>query len=376
MGMCSNPISLLKRLNIHAIMLRTVAKYFIRILVISLVQFAFTIYDPSVTAGFPVTERDKWFLMLFILFGLIMWYLGELLYTFVNKRYFHRNSLRRRNFNLAIIFLLYGVIISVAYSSLYYLIDIVILGYDYPWPGKIVPLHLGMNIGIFQPYFILLVIFAYIHYYKDLKEERILTEQLKKENIQSKYEVLKNQIDPHFFFNSLSVLSTLVYKDADLSSEYVTQLSKMYRYILDKGKNSLVRLDEELSFLESYLFLMKIRFDKSINFRLEFLESSKEKIYLPPNTLQMLAENAIKHNKFSSDKPLRITISEEGETIVVQNNFSKKKLLEGSSGIGLENIKLRYELLGGKKVEISSNEEFFTVVLPVYNSKEYESIDI
>lgn len=357
-------------------MFRFLAKYFIRFLIISLVQYAFTIYDPSVTSGFPVNARDKGFYLLFLLFGLVMWQLGEWLYKFLVKNYFRKCTLRKKNFNLAIIFLFYGVVMSIAYSSGYYLVDKVVLGYNYPWPGRVVPFHLGMNIGIFQPYFILLVVLAYIQYYKDLKEERILTEQLKKENIQSKYEVLKNQIDPHFFFNSLSVLSTLVYKDADLSSEYVTQLSKMYRYILDKGKNSLVRLDEELAFLESYLFLMKIRFEKSINFKIDFLESSKNTKFIPPNTLQMLAENAIKHNKFSAENPLVITVCEKNNSVIVQNNFNERRLIEGSSGLGLENIKLRYELLGGKTINVQNDMSHFTVVLPLYESCEYESIDI
>lgn len=196
------------------------------------------------------------------------------------------------------------------------------------------------------------------------------------ESIRFKYEALKTQIDPHFFFNSLSVLSGLIYKDVKLAAKYVSQLSKVYRNVLDKNVESLVTLANELQLLESYMFLINIRFGDNITIKIDLSAKSREGTFIPPNTLQLLMENAIKHNKCSKEEPLIITIAENESSIIVKNNLNERALLNESSGIGLENIKSRFNLLKDKKITINNNGEYFEVILPKYNAKDYASINI
>ncbi len=195
------------------------------------------------------------------------------------------------------------------------------------------------------------------------------------ENVQSKYEVLKTQIDPHFFFNSLSVLTGLVYKDAKLAVKYIAQLSKVYRNVLDKNVESLVTIENELQLLESYIFLIKIRFGENISFNINLSSSSKTNVYIPPNTLQLLIENSIKHNKCSKEEPLLISISENESHIIVKNNLNTRNLNSENAGIGLENIRNRFKLLKGKKIVVNKIRDEFEVILPKYKLKDYASIN-
>jgi two-component system, LytTR family, sensor kinase len=172
------------------------------------------------------------------------------------------------------------------------------------------------------------------------------------------------------------VLSSLVYKDADKSAEYINQLSKVYRNILDKSEENIVPFENELKLLDSYIFLMKIRFGNTISFHVEISEDGRKNAYIAPNTLQLLVENAIKHNKCSLEEPLHITITDDIEFIYIKNNTNRRKLIDAGSGIGLENIRHRFELLGGKKIRVTENENDFTVALPKYNKYDYENINI
>jgi LytS/YehU family sensor histidine kinase len=193
----------------------------------------------------------------------------------------------------------------------------------------------------------------------------VQAERLMRENIQAKYDALRNQIDPHFFFNSLSVLTNLVYRSADLSADYITQLAKIYRYILDRKFDNLVTVQTELDFLDSYLFLIRIRHQNSIRFTMNIDDRIREKGMLPPATLQMLIENAIKHNRFSANDPLDISIRSENGFLLVENSVRKKITVEISSGIGLENIRKRYELVSGQPIDIAEDKHVFRVKLPV-----------
>lgn len=201
---------------------------------------------------------------------------------------------------------------------------------------------------------------AFLSNWKKLELDAV---KLRNENLTSKYESLKSQLDPHFLFNSLNVLTNLVYQDADKSARFIKQLSEVYRYVLEVRNKELVPLEEELKFVESYLFLQKIRFgDKlKIETSLAGIECS-----IPPLALQILAENAIKHNVISEDDPLTIKMYALGNYIVVENNLQKKVLLtEGSTGIGLDNIAKRYEFLSNQKIEIEETSASFSVKLPV-----------
>lgn len=195
------------------------------------------------------------------------------------------------------------------------------------------------------------------------KQSVVDAEQLKHETVTARYESLKSQVNPHFLFNSLNALTNLVYENQDLAVKFIKQLSEVYRYVLDTRDRELVSADAELKFLESYIFLQKIRFGDNLNIDVQL---AGIKTSFPPLVLQMLIENAIKHNEISSEHPLTIRIYGKENFVVIENNLRKKKILkEDSPGIGLSNISSRYEFLSSKKVEIHNGDGKFTVKLPM-----------
>lgn len=187
--------------------------------------------------------------------------------------------------------------------------------------------------------------------------------KLRNENLSSQYESLKSQMDPHFLFNSLNVLTNLVYEDADQSARFIKQLSEVYRYVLEVRNKELVPLETELKFVASYLYLQQIRFGAKL--RVAYALENTHSL-VPPLVLQMLVENAIKHNVISEESPLTIRLYEAGHRIVVENNLQKKpQLPETCTGIGLQNIAKRYQFLTGQDIVVSEAGEKFTVTLPV-----------
>lgn len=189
-------------------------------------------------------------------------------------------------------------------------------------------------------------------------------EKMKAEVISSKFESLKNQVNPHFLFNSLNVLTSLVYKDADLSAEFIRKLSDVYRYVLDVQSKEIVDLDEELSFLHAFSYLLKMRHAEGLKINIDVAE--KTNLNIPPLALQMLVENAVKHNIISKMEPLTINVNAEDGYLVVQNNLQRKEAkTPRSSSLGLSNIKARYDFLSDKPVIIEESESAFTVKIPV-----------
>lgn len=187
-------------------------------------------------------------------------------------------------------------------------------------------------------------------------------EVLEKESIRAKYESLKSQISPHFLFNSLNALTNLVYEDQDKAAKFIKQLSEVYRYVLDSRDKEVVPLEEEKKFLMSYMFLQEIRFGDKLRLDLNVASSGG---LVAPLVLQMLVENAIKHNVISEEHPLTILIYVEEAFIVVENEIRKKPVIGNESqGIGLDNIIHRYEYLSDRKVEVTV-ENTFRVRLPV-----------
>lgn len=204
---------------------------------------------------------------------------------------------------------------------------------------------------------------------KNWKQTALDAEKLKKEQMASKYESLKNQVNPHFLFNSLNALTNLVYEDQEMAADFIRQLSKIYRYVLDTRSKEVVSLETEMKFVESYLFLQKIRFDEKL--KVEVAVDGFEKYMIPPLALQMLLENAIKHNTIAKDEPLTIKIFVENEMLVVENNLQIKNIpIEEVSGMGLANIKARYEFLSDKPVVIEKTDQVFRVELPLLTISE------
>jgi Histidine kinase len=199
------------------------------------------------------------------------------------------------------------------------------------------------------------------------KQSAIDSERLQKENIKAQYDSLKSHVNPHFLFNSLNALTNLVYEDQDKAAKFIKQLSEVYRYVLDTQGKEVVLVEEELKFIESYLFLQKIRFGD--NLRID-LDVKSLKSFVAPLALQLLLENAIKHNVVSVDDPLTIKISEHEQYLVVENKIKKKTTIgETTNGMGIENIKSRYTFLSTKPVEVKETDGKFIVKIPIIEAK-------
>ena len=223
-------------------------------------------------------------------------------------------------------------------------------------------LTFGFRINLFLN--TLNLIFVYL---RQMRLAQLEAEEIKKISIQAQLQSLKNQVNPHFLFNNLNVLSALIQKDADLATEFIQQFSTVYRYVLQNQDKELTSLSNELGFLNSYLYLLKTRFDGSLDIILSIEEESR-KLYILPVALQMLIENAIKHNICSKNKPLKIELFTEGiDWIVVKNNLQIKEVFEGSTKIGLNNIAKRYEHVSDRKVEVIEENGSFIVKLPLIN---------
>lgn len=206
---------------------------------------------------------------------------------------------------------------------------------------------------------------AIVFFMQQWRKSQLEAEQLKKETLEARLESLRSQINPHFLFNNLNVLSTLVYKDADTASQFINQLSKVYRYLLNHQEKKIVQLKDELDFIESYLYLLEIRFGNNLKVNIDLEEKHLNK-YLPPATIQLIIENAIKHNVVSMRNPLFIEISANGsQHLKISNNLQEKKVKEPSTSVGLKNISTRYEFISSDKVMIEKNENRFLVKLPL-----------
>jgi sensor histidine kinase YesM len=190
-------------------------------------------------------------------------------------------------------------------------------------------------------------------------------EQLNIAKAQAELEALKNQIDPHFIFNSLNTLSFLIMRDAPSAKLFNDTLAKVYRYILGNKDKDLVLLREEVEFISNYFYLLKIRFRNAVNMEIEINDLAAEDFLIPPISMQALVENAIKHNDFNDASPLTINVTISSNYIVVRNPVKPKAYMMQTSKIGLSNLDNRYKLITKKNIIIENNPGFFSVRLPV-----------
>ena len=204
-------------------------------------------------------------------------------------------------------------------------------------------------------------------YFVEGEQSRQRTKNLEQELSQIRFEVLKNQINPHFMFNSLNVLSGLIDKDTEKAQDFIDEFSQVYRYVLESIEKPVVSLRDELDFAHSYMFLQKIRYGKGLEYRVE-VSSDKLDYYLPPLSLQVVLENATKHNKAGSQKPLEITIRCEDDHLIISNNLQLKISQQQSTGLGQQNLVKRYELICSSKPGFYMMEDYYKVTLPLITS--------
>ncbi len=193
-------------------------------------------------------------------------------------------------------------------------------------------------------------------------------ERFKIENAEFKFEMLRNQVNPHFLFNSLNTISSLIYENQDIAAEYIRKLSRVYRYVLEQKEKELIKLKTELDFIKAYIYLYELRFTNMLTFEISISDESND-CFIAPMTLQMLIENAVKHNIVSKKKPLTIKISSTDKYLLVSNNLQKKQIKEYSSELGLKNIKNRYAFISDKEVIVEETNECFSVKIPLIKQK-------
>jgi two-component system, LytTR family, sensor kinase len=212
----------------------------------------------------------------------------------------------------------------------------------------------------------ILLIIKYTFEVIEEKQKMVLeNERLLREGLQARFETLRQQVNPHFLFNSLSTLKTLMRIDADKAEAYLIRLAEVFRYSLQTSSSEKVTLHEELTILEAYLFMLKERFGENLTIEIQIDKLLFDR-FIPPFTLQILAENCVKHNIVSIEKPLLIRIfSTQHGQITVSNNLQPKFSVESSSKVGLANIDKRYQFLSGRHIEIVESQTSFDVVIPL-----------
>ncbi|WP_378184882.1 2TM domain-containing protein [Aquimarina sp. W85] len=206
--------------------------------------------------------------------------------------------------------------------------------------------------------------FHAMYFYKALQEKKVTEQKIIAGTASAKFTALKNQLDPHFLFNSLNVLTSLIEENPTTAQEFTTSLSKVYRYVLEQKDKELVSVDDELKFATTYMKLLMLRFEDSIQIEIP-TQSSNPDAKIVPLSLQILLENTIKHNIVNPAKPLLIRIYEEDGFLLVENNLQPKKILVQSSGMGLANIKQRFSLLTKREFLVYKSKETFTAKLPM-----------
>lgn len=210
----------------------------------------------------------------------------------------------------------------------------------------------------------IVIIFHFVYFYNKYQQNKIKEQKVIAGTASAKFDALKNQLDPHFLFNSLNVLTSLIEENPDNAQKFTTSLSKVYRYVLEQKNKELVSVDEELEFAKTYMSLLKMRFEDSIIFEMPEKAINPESKVVPLS-LQLLLENAVKHNMVTTSKPLHIKIYEEHDSLVVENNLQPKQIVKKSSGVGLSNIMQRYDLLTKRKIHINKESNRFIVAIPM-----------
>jgi two-component system, LytTR family, sensor kinase len=298
--------------------------------------------------------------LVFTLFSIFLFYVFEQIDFKLDKRYNWDKQPRQRFWFQLIVHLLAAMLIIL--PAKYYFSNILYQPVFYVIKFEFIGLLV-----------LILVIFAFnlveLAYYLIQKWRFSLAEleRFKKENAESRFETLMNQVNPHFLFNSLNTLSSLIYENQDIAAKYIRELSKVYRYVLEDKENELVLLKDDLEFVKSYVYLFELRFTNMIRFDFDISENREQKL-IAPMTIQLLIENAVKHNIISKKKNLTVRIFTENDFLVVSNKLQKKTEKPYSSGMGLQNIKSRYAYLCDKDVLIQETAEEFIVKIPLIGS--------
>lgn len=288
-----------------------------------------------------------------------VWEASRLMEPYFNKKLRHtKNKIR----TLLLFFAAGSVATTILTAGVVFFVSMVL--HDYNIAATVIPLKLNL-IYAWLANLLFHLLSAIKFYFTEYKRKWMEAEELKRISAQAELQVIKNQINPHFLFNNLNVLSALIMKSNDEANKFIEEFSKVYRYILSNHDKELVDLKTELDFIEPYIFLLKKRFADGLSVQLNIPESSMHSFIIPAS-LQMLIENAIKHNIISRNKPLHIDVHVNGNnTVVVTNNLQPRESTVPSTNIGLANIRKRYLLVSGREVNVQCGGGNFSVTIPL-----------
>ncbi|MCF2489097.1 sensor histidine kinase [Dyadobacter sp. CY347] len=306
---------------------------------------------------------DKWIIfLLFLAVTAAIWEGNRLWDNWLSKR-------EIKPFWLRIIYNFSGSLLITALAALLLGLPTASYALSKDWQQWVLPMKL-LVMFCFRINLFLNTIHVIFLYMQQLELSHQQLETYKRISSQAQLQSLRNQVNPHFLFNNLSVLTALIGQDTHASIEFVKQFSNVYRYILKSDEKELIHLREEIGFIHSYLYLLKTRFDSGLSIDINISEGCLS-AYILPVSLQMLVENAVKHNIVSKSKPLHIEIlCLDNESITIRNNLQKKKVDDDhSTRLGLTNIAKRYDFLGHQGVSIQHTEQSFSVTIPLIHLK-------
>ena len=328
-------------------------------LVLTIISLTFTYLGSGIE---KVKEKGLETLILFVTYSLPLSLVNGLFFEFTTRTSSTRFS-RKSLFVLTV----GSIIISV--TTVFFVrifLELIYKGnsYEYFINNENPQLYLGcVIIALIANLF-----FQAVNFYKQLQTKEVVQQKVIAGTANAKFDALKNQLDPHFLFNSLNVLSSLIEENPGGAQDFTTDLSKVYRYVLEQKNKDLILLDEELKFANYYASLLKMRFEDSLEFEIPEKAINPE-ARVVPLSLQLLLENCVKHNMVTSSRPLKIKIIERDNELIVTNNFQAKSIVPTSSGVGLMNIKQRYSLLTNQEVIINKTKSEFSVQIPILNEE-------
>lgn len=339
-------------------------KYLLKIsLIIAIVIFAIERLFFGGGFNLPINDLFKVFGIHFM-YAFVLSAINGYFYNYINAKFSWKEHSKKR--------LIIGALGSVALS----MVGLVILRYVTMVLISGKPFEAFLNDNNAKSYYlfglvltlIASLVFHAIFFYKALTEEKVNEQQIVAKTETAKFESLKSQIDPHFLFNSLNVLTSLIGENPKQAEKFTTKLSKVYRYVLEQKSKDLIELDEELHFAKAYMELLTMRFENAVIFEIPEKASNSE-LKIIPLSLQLLLENTIKHNVVSEENPLKVTIREENGYLVVSNNYNPKTTIDKGTKVGLKNIIDRYNLITLRQVSVEKQAEKFTVKLPLLTQK-------
>lgn len=307
---------------------------------------------------------DDWRIPFFFVLGsVVVWETNRWGIILSRKRYPELAQTQERVSYQLVWFVIFSSVIRITQTLFYQLIGL--------WQSN--------HIFDFKPYFFntlvsvvgtvqIAAVFEGLYLYQRWRVSYSETQELKKVNLQSQLDSLKTQINPHFLFNNLNSLSSLITSDAERAERFLDELSAVYRYLLRQNTQDLCPLSEEMQFIKAYFHLLKTRFGDGISLEID-VEPRYTRFLIPPLTLQLLFENAIKHNIISANRPLRIRLYTDEDMLYVANNLQKKKITVASNQIGLQNIIMKYKLLDYSNVEVYFDDKTFLVGIPLIPPK-------